>query len=171
MRMLGQRARNHPFQVDRRQARDDVDDRETDCALFGALHDRFSFTVDVAAAAHNAKLPRFYSREDDGLAQSWALERVWCNPPFSALDRWVTKAWAERDVADCIVMLIPANRTEQPFWQTAVEPYRDRRRWNLRTEFLPGRPRFALPEGAVKRGPDKRPPFGLCLLIWNGWDE
>ena len=168
MSVLGYRVRNHPAQIVRYGARDGVDDRATPPELFGPLNDRYGFTIDAAAAPHNAQLPRFWTKDDNGLAQSWAGERVWCNPPFSALEAWVRKAWAERDDTSLIVMLLPANRTEQPWWHTYVEPFRDRDEWDLRCEFLPGRPRFLLAPGIKPRGPDIRPPFGLCLLIWNG---
>ncbi len=160
--------RNHPAQIARRgSAIDDVDDRATPLDLFAPLHDRFNFTVDAAAAPHNAKLPRYWTREDNGLAQPWATERVWCNPPYSALDAWVRKAMWEQEFAELIVMLLPANRTEQGWWQENIEPYRARPGWRLRTEFLPGRPRFGLAAGVAPRGPDKRPPFGLALVIWG----
>lgn len=62
-------------------------------------------------------------------------------------------------------MIVPANRTEQPWWQRWVEPARDDR-GALRVEFLPGRIRFIRP-GAAKAAPNERPPFGCCLLIWG----
>jgi hypothetical protein len=103
----------------------------------------------------------------DGLAQSWAGERVWCNPPYSDLQRWVSKAHFSAN-AELIVMLLPANRTEQHWWQHFIEPYRDGRQINsdLRVEFLPGRMRFVAP-GAQKLGSNERPPFGCCLVIWG----
>jgi phage N-6-adenine-methyltransferase len=130
--------------------------------------DRFRFTVDAAASAANAKCERYWTIEDDGLAQPWAAERVWLNPPYSHpnIGRWIRKAWAETDAA-LIVMLLPANRTEQVWWQAAVEPFRDRPDGYLRTEFLPGRLRFLSPGHRVI-GPNERPPFGCCLLIWDG---
>ena len=93
-------------------------------------------------------------------------ERVWCNPPYSSIEPWVRKAWAEHGVAECIVMLLPANRTEQTWWRDLVEPYRDRVGSPLRTEFIPGRLRFLKP-GATTIGANERPPFGCCLLIWQ----
>lgn len=66
---------------------------------------------------------------------------------------------------ELVVMLLPANRTEQGWWQRQVEPYRDRDR-GLRVEFLPGRLRFLSP-GARRVGANERPPFGSCLLIWE----
>lgn len=65
---------------------------------------------------------------------------------------------------------MPANRTEQPWWQELVEPYRDRAVSpfgpHLTVEFLPGRLRF-LKAGQAAIGPGERPPFGCCLLIWT----
>lgn len=159
------RAKNHPQQIRLRGAVSSIDDRRTDPELFAALDARFSFTIDVAAALHNALLPRYFTPEDDGLAQSWSGERVWCNPPYSNIEPWVLKAHAERD-ACLVVMLLPANRTEQGWWQDHVEPYRDRCGSRLKVEFLRGRIRFIHPE-ADAIGPNERPPFGCCLLIWG----
>lgn len=164
MSLVRFQARNHPQQ----QARDDVDDRATVAEDFGPLDREFGpFTVDVAAAAHNTKCERFYDRPADGLSQSWAGERVWCNPPYSQLKHgaWTAKAWAETS-AEVIVMLLPANRTEQGWWQTYVEPYRDRPGSPLSSRFLPGRLRFLLP-GKTFIGADERPPFGCVVLVWT----
>jgi phage N-6-adenine-methyltransferase len=160
--LVGRAARNHPQQkVDR-----EVDDRATVAEVFEPLDRRFGgFTVDVAAAAHNTKVARFYDVAADGLAQSWAGERVWCNPPYSSIAPWVAKAWREH-AAEVVVMLIPANRTDQIFWRDMVEPMRDRAGSVLRVEFLFGRMRF-LSRGQTLIGPDERPPFGCCLLIWD----
>jgi hypothetical protein len=78
----------------------------------------------------------------------------------------VTKAWAEHSRTGVIVMLLPANRTEQTWWRDLVEPYRDRPGSPLQTEFLPGRLRFLGP-GQTSVGPNERPPFGCVLLIWH----
>lgn len=144
-----------------------VDDRATTWEDFTPLDQRFRFTVDVAASADNTKVPdHYHTRDTDGLAQSWAGERVWCNPPYSVIPPWVEKAWAEHEVADLIVMLLPANRTEQTWWQNLVEPRRDQPGSPLSVEFLPGRLRFVAPGEQMVRM-NERPPFGCCLLIWN----
>lgn len=166
MTLVGFRARNHGQQVLARGARDDVDDRGTDPAWFAELHRRFAFTIDVAAASHNAKLPHYFDAFTDGLTQPWAGERVWCNPPFSDIAPWIRKAWAEHGTTDVIVMLVPANRTEQGWWQDLIEPFRDRQACGLTTEFVRGRPRFIAP-GRTEIGANERPPFGCCLLIWR----
>jgi len=159
--LIGFRSRNHPQQ----DPRDEVDDRGTPPELFNPLHERFRFTLDVAAAPHNAKCARYLTRDDDGLSQSWVGERVWCNPPYSAIEPWARKAWAETDHGcPLVVMLLPANRTEQTWWQELVEPYRDRPRSRLTVEFLPGRWRF-IRAGATRVGPNERPPFGCVLVV------
>lgn len=166
MSLVGFKARNHPQQ----RADANVDDRAITLEVFAPLHARFRFTIDAAATPANARLPRFWTLEDDALAQSWAGERVWCNPPYSNIGVWVRKAiiqWGVAFPAELIVMLLPANRTEQLWWQEHVEPRRDGRRLHgPRVEFLPGRMRF-LRNGAQDIKPNERPPFGCCLLIWG----
>lgn len=170
MSLVGFKAQNHPQQ----KTKASVDDRQTAPEHFDPLHARFGFTIDVAASIENAKLPRFYTAEDDGLAQSWAGERVWCNPPYSSIEPWLIKAWREWECKDygepnppeLIVMLLPANRCEQGWWQRHVEPRRERATLGLRVEFLPGRMRF-IAAGATEIKPNERPPFGCCLLIWT----
>ena len=63
-------------------------------------------------------------------------------------------------------MLLPANRTEQGWWQDLVEPHLRDRRSDFRVEFLRGRLRF-INSGDTKIRPNQRPPFGCCLLIWG----
>lgn len=156
-------AKNHPQQVAVRGALNSIDDRETPYEFFEQLDNIYRFTVDVAAAEHNTRVFRFYDHEANGLEQSWAGERVWCNPPFSDIPSWVRKAHNET-TADVIVMLLPANRTEQKWWHEFVEPHRDRG-GRLTTQFIQGRLRFAEPGEPVR--PNNRPPFGVCLLIWK----
>lgn len=166
MSYVGFKAQNHPQQVSGRGAVDSVDDRGTDPKFFSALDAVHRFTVDVAASTTNTKCERFYTLTVDGLSQSWAGERVWCNPPYSDIRPWVEKAAAES--ADCpvIVQLLPANRCEQKWWQDVVEPIRDKPGGSLTTQFLRGRLRFVLP-GQTSIGANQRPPFGCCLLVWR----
>jgi phage N-6-adenine-methyltransferase len=168
MSLLRFRARNHPQQRPQRT----VDDRETPDDLFWFWQERWRFTIDAAADEWNAKLPRFWTRDDNALAKSWAGERVWCNPPYSSIEPWLVKAWQEApgscresdEYAELVVMLLPANRTEQGWWQRHIES--PRRDGLLEVEFLPGRIKFIGP-GDEQRKPNDRPPFGSCLVIWG----
>ena len=136
MSLIRFKAENHPQQTHVRGPKDLVDDRATDPTLFAHLDKRYGpFTLDVAACSLNAKCDRFYTKDDDGLQHSWRGHSVWCNPPFSSILPWVQKAHAEAAYCPVIVMILPANRTEQKWWQ--------------------------------EEGPNERPPFGCCLLIWK----
>jgi phage N-6-adenine-methyltransferase len=162
MSLVDFKAQNHPQQ----QIRNEVDDRGTAADDFAWFNQIGPFTLDVAAAPHNAKCARYFTVSDDGLRQSWAGECVWCNPPYSNIGAWMAKAWHEYPQTHGIAMLLPANRTEQGWWQRWVEPHRDREGSPLRVAFLPGRMRFIRP-GRTEIGPNERPPFGCCLLTWN----
>lgn len=144
-----------------------TNDRQTHPLHFAEISERHGpFTLDVAAAAHNAKCDRYFDVDADGLTQDWSGERVWCNPPYSDITPWIRKAWSTWSTTRGIAMLLPASRTEQGWWQTLVEPYRDRPGSPLRCEFLPGRMHFLRPgHTAVQSG--ERPPFGCVLLVWQ----
>lgn len=168
MSLVGVKAKNHPQPVRKRGVDYDGDHRQTPDDLWLPLHAEFGFTMDAAATFENTKVPSNYCSLNgyDGLRTAWAGERVWCNPPFSDMRAWIAKASLE---ATCgcplIVMLVPANRTEQRWWQEWVEPYRDRG-GRLSVRFLPGRVRFHRP-GWTKPTKGDRPPFGVALLIWS----
>lgn len=167
MALAGFKITNHPQQVAKRGASDTVDERITPDWLFDgqdALHD---FTVDVAANAKNAKCDAFYDLANNGLTHSWAGERVWCNPPYSDIRPWVEKALAET-AAGCpvVVMLLPANRTEQRWWQHLVEPIRDRGDGRLSVVFIARRFSFGVPGNEAAKF-NSSPPFGCCLLTFG----
>lgn len=156
--------KNHPQQG----VHDAVDDRQTPQSVFGPLDAEHHFTLDAAASTANALCPTYFTREEDGLLRSWAGERVWCNPPYSRLEGWLAKAWAEmRDRCELVVMLLPANRCEQGWWQDFVEPFRDREPTDdirLTTHFLRGRTKFS----GCKQGYTASPPFGCVVLTFSG---
>jgi hypothetical protein len=97
------------------------------------------------------------------LAKSWRGHRVWCNPPYSNIEPWVAKAATSG--AELVVLLLPANRTEQGWWQRWIEPTRDRP-GGPRVEFLAGRLRFIAHDDDRIR-PNARPPFGCCLIVYG----
>jgi len=81
--------------------------------MFDELHDEFNFTVDCCASKKNAKLPKFYTKEDDAYKQTYSGERVFCNPPYSRghvkaffflAMRWTLEV---EDPAKLWVLLIP----------------------------------------------------------------
>lgn len=84
------------------------DEWETPAKLFDGLNAIYHFTLDAAATDVNALCLRWFTREQDGLAQSWAGETVWCNPPYGRqIAKWVKKAWEEsRKPGTKVVMLL-----------------------------------------------------------------
>ena len=165
MTLVRFRVRNHPGQVGRRGALDTVDERITPDTLFSELHAAHGFTLDAAAAPGNAKCARFCSLSDSGLERSWVGEVVWCNPPYSALPAWV--AYARQQVsAGCrkAVLLLPANRTEQRWWQEHIEPFRDRPGSGVSVRFLPRRINFGTPANPTGRWHSSAP-FGCCVVV------
>ena len=143
------------------------DERYTPAWLYLPLAQEFRFTLDACATRESAKCIRFYDEKQDGLAQSWTGERVWCNPPYSAIPRWVAKAWRER--TDSCVMLLPA-WTDREWWAEWVEPYRDGGQALggklLSTRFLRGRVPFGHPGNPEGVGVGS-PSFFSVLLIWR----
>ena len=172
MTLVGFKAKNHPQQV----VKDHVDDRRTPKALFDDQHSQHRFTVDAAASEENALLPRYWTREVDALRVSWFGERVWCNPPYSGIEPWVEKAWQAMNEESCelVVMLLPANRCEQGWWQRHIERRRDQPATGgvkLSSWFLPGRLRFDWPAERIVPAKGDRPPFGCVILTWRRLSE
>jgi phage N-6-adenine-methyltransferase len=103
--------------------------------VFRALSARYGpFDLDVCATAENAKCERYFTRDDDGLAQTWT-GRVWMNPPYGrAVPNWMGKAWeSSQTTAEIVVCLVPA-RTDTAWWhEFAVQG---------EIEFLRGRLKF-----------------------------
>lgn len=66
------------------------DDYGTPKPLFDLLDAEFHLTLDVCADAQNAKCDQFLTKEMDALSIDW-WGRVFMNPPFSLLDKFLIK--------------------------------------------------------------------------------
>lgn len=167
MSLVGFKISNHPQQVGKRGASDTVDERITPQWLYDELDAVNGFTLDAAANAANRKAPAYFDLAADGLSLSWDNHVVWCNPPYSNIPAWVAKARFEVFLGDCrrVVMLLPANRTEQRWWHDHVESTRDRPGTGVTVRFLPKRINFGVPgnEGAKF---NSSPPFGLVVVTF-----
>lgn len=83
--------------------------------FFDCLDTEFGFQVDVCAIAENAKCARFFTPEEDGLAQEWA-GICWMNPPYGrTIGHWMRKAYESSQAGATVVCLVPA-RTDTAWW-------------------------------------------------------
>ena len=93
---------------------------ETPQMLFNKLDARYGFTLDACATDENHKCDKYYTLKDDGLSKSWKGERVFVNPPYGDIGKWVKKSFEEsRDQNTLAVMLIPS-RTDTRYWHDYV---------------------------------------------------
>ena len=83
--------------------------------FFNKLHAEFDFTLDPCSDGTNALCAKFYTPETDGLAHSWFGERVFMNPPYSDMKRWMAKAYLESLFGALVVCLVPV-RTDTAWW-------------------------------------------------------
>lgn len=95
-----------------------------------SLRGEFNFVLDVAASAKSAQAAKFYTEETDAFKQDWIKDSqggaAWANPPYSdhrkPLPEWILRGWYFRRRVTS-VWLLPANKTDQPFWHELVIPY------------------------------------------------
>jgi phage N-6-adenine-methyltransferase len=76
------------------------------------------FDLDVCASEANAKRPKFYTVEEDGLTRDWLADgpRCWMNPPYGeTIGAWMAKALEESRRGCKVVCLVPA-RTDTAWW-------------------------------------------------------
>lgn len=133
------------------------------------------WTLDVAACRQSHLAPRYFTARENALLRPWKSRAVWANIPFSDIAPWLWRAWAAMQLGEAglIAMLLPATRTEQPWWQEHVEPWRDRGPretasgpvW-LTSHFPAGRTRFGNPRDplGLKVG---SPDFTCALLVFR----
>src|SRR5215218_4698621 len=106
--------------------RHDSDLWATPQAEFDKLHVEFGLTIDVCATPENAKLPRYYTPQQDGLEQDWSGEIVFCNPPYSVVAKWIAKAY-EASKAGATVVCVTYAKVDTRWWHAYVEPYAEYR--------------------------------------------
>ena len=92
----------------------------TDQKVFDDLNAEFNFTLDPCCTKDSAKCGRYFTKEDDGLSQSWDGHRVFMNPPYGReIGEWIKKAYISRQHGAVVVCLIPS-RTDTKWWHDYV---------------------------------------------------
>ena len=133
----------------------------TPASLFRQLDEEFRFVLDAAATKETAKCKQFFTPEEDGLNQSWAVGgAVFCNPPYDkTMGKWVAKAAEEAGKGTTVVMLLPAKTDTNWFhdfvWQKSE------------IRFLKGRIKFELPSGETAFGAS----FPSMIVVFERRDK
>lgn len=121
--------------------------------FFDKLNAEFHFTLDPCATPENAKCGKFYTKEQNGLAQDWTGETVFCNPPYGKeISAWVEKCYKHSLSGECAVMLIPS-RTDTRWFHEWVYGKAELR-------FVKGRLRFNDSKGSA--------PFPSLVVVYRG---
>lgn len=129
------------------------DEWATPQSFFDEVNAEFQFDLDVCATDENHKCEKYFTMSDDGLSQNWGGARVWCNPPYSEIDKWVAKAFYETKQDNTLVVMLIPSRTDTKYFHNYI--------YN-RTEI-----RFV--KGRLKFGDGKNSaPFPSMLVIFRG---
>ena len=126
---------------------------ETPQELFEELDREFHFTLDPCSTDANAKCAKHYTKEQDGLAQDWGTETVWCNPPYGReIHKWVRKCALHSIGGGTAVILIPA-RTDTSYFHDYIYG-------KAEVRFIRGRLRFS--------GCKDNAPFPSMIVVFKG---
>lgn len=119
--------------------------------LFDELDGEFGFNLDPCATDENAKCRDYFTKEDDGLDQSWKNCRVFMNPPYGrVIGKWVEKMATERIKVG--VALLPA-RTDTIWFH----------------KWIYGKAEIRFIKGRIKFGDGKQSsPFPSMIVIFKG---
>lgn len=131
-----------------------TDEWYTPIEFYNALNKEFNFNLDPCATDINHKCAKYFTKEDNGLLQSWGGYNVFCNPPYGrAINAWVEKAYNESKKDNTlIVMLLPA-RTDTKWFHNFIYHKAEIR-------FIKGRLKFGGSKGDA--------PFPSMLAIYKG---
>lgn len=124
--------------------------------LFDELDKEWHFDVDVCASSENAKCPRYFSKEENGLAQNWSqFNNCWMNPPYGRqIGIWIEKAYNESQKGTNVVCLLPSRTDTRWFHEYCLKG---------EIKFLKGRLKF---------NDGKTPaPFPSMIVVFRGKDN
>ncbi len=128
------------------------DEWETPQKVFDDLNEEFHFNLDPCSTDENCKCFFHFTKEQNGLNQPWGGWRVFCNPPYSEIEKWVAKAFYEGHQDGTIVVLLIPARTDTRYFHDYIL-----NRSEIR--FIKGRLRFSDSDNA---------PFPSMVVIFRG---
>lgn len=121
--------------------------------LYNKLNEEFKFDLDPCSTDENAKCIEHFTKEDNGLSKDWRGRRVFCNPPYSEINKWVEKAYYETCKDNTLVVMLIPSRTDTKYFHNYI--------YN-RTEirFIKGRLKFSNSKNSA--------PFPSMVVIFRG---
>jgi len=123
---------------------------ETPQDLFEKLNRIYHFNLDPCSTELNHKCARYFTKESDGLIQSWEGFRVFMNPPYGReIGAWVKKAFESK--AEIVVCLLPA-RTDTNWFHSYIYG-------KAEINFLKGRLKFSKSKNSA--------PFPSMIVIYK----
>lgn len=97
-----------------------TDEWGTPKAFFEELDKEFNFTLDPCSTENNHKCNKYFTKEQDGLKQTWGGYRVFMNCPYGReISKWVEKAYNENKNGTMVVCLLPA-RTDTKWFHNYI---------------------------------------------------
>lgn len=127
-----------------------TEDWNTPPELFARLDRMFHFQCDVAASRENHLCAKYFTKEENGLVQTWGGVN-WMNPPYGRkIGDWIRKADEEAQKGNLTVALVPA-RVDTAWWQDYCT------KWHY--VFLRGRLKFS--------GSKNSAPFPSALVFFG----
>jgi len=128
------------------------DEYGTPIDFFNQLDAEFNFTLDPCATDDNHLCKKYFTKEIDGLSQSWENNTVFCNPPYSNVSGWAKKCADESYLNNItVVMLVPARTDTRWFHQYVYN--------RAEIRFVKGRLKF--------NGGDNSAPFPSMVVIFR----
>lgn len=129
------------------------DEWATPQSYFDEINKEFNFNLDPCATEDNHKCDKYFTLENDGLSQNWGGYRVFCNPPYSQIDKWVEKAFRETRNDNTLVALLIPSRTDTRYFHN----------------YIYNRAEIRFVKGRLKFGDGKNSaPFPSMLVIFRG---
>lgn len=129
------------------------DEYSTPQELFDSLDAEFHFNLDPCATDANHKCDTYFTKLQDGLEQDWGGYRVFCNPPYSKIAKWVEKGYREGCKDNTIVVMLIPSRTDTKCFHDFIL-----HRSEIR--FVKGRLKFS--------GKKINAPFSSMIVIFRG---
>ncbi len=132
------------------------DEWKTPDTFFALLDEEFDFTLDPCSTDENAKCEKHFTEKENGLLQDWGGNVVFCNPPCTAIDKWIQKCYEESQKDNTVVVALLPVRTD-------TKRFHDYIVGKAEIRFLKGRLKFSGSTGAA--------PFASMVAIWRSEDK